>query len=96
MPREKLDIITFKVPESLRDAMKGIPNRSEFIRTAVVAALNSICPLCHGMGVIMPSQKHHWDAFVADHHFEECETCQVVHVVCDRGPQQPVHVHATD
>ena len=29
MRKEKLDIITFKVPESLREAMKGIPNRSE-------------------------------------------------------------------
>jgi len=31
MEKEKLDMITFKVPESLREAMKGIPNRSEFI-----------------------------------------------------------------
>lgn len=96
MKREKLDIITFKVPESLREAMKGIPNRSEFIRTAVVAALNSICPLCKGTGVIMPSQRPHWDLFAADHHFEECETCQAVHVVCDHRSRESVHVHDAD
>lgn len=96
MKKEKLDIITFKVPESLREAMKGIPNRSEFIRTALVAALDSICPLCKGTGVIMPSQRPHWDLFVSDHHFEECETCNAVHLVCERRPRAPAHVHGTD
>ncbi|HMK33492.1 MAG TPA: ribbon-helix-helix domain-containing protein [Desulfomonilaceae bacterium] len=96
MKKEKLDIITFKVPESLRDAMKGIPNRSEFIRAAVVAALDSICPLCKGTGVIMPNQRQHWDMFANDHHFIECETCNAVHVVCDHSSQEFVHVHETD
>ena len=96
MKREKVDIITFKVPESLREAMKGIPNRSEFIRTAVVAALNSVCPLCKGTGVIMPSQRHHWDLFIADHHFEECATCNAIHVVCDRIPREAGHAHDSD
>ena len=96
MSKEKLDIITFKVPESLREAMKGIPNRSEFIRTAVVAALDSLCPLCKGTGVIMPNQRHHWDMFASDHHLEECETCNAVHVVCDRNPHEGVHVHEGD
>ena len=96
MSKEKLDIITFKVPESLREAMKGIPNRSEFIRAAVVAALDSTCPLCKGTGVIMPSQRPHWDLFTNHHHFEECDTCNGVHVVCDRGAHEAAHVHETD
>lgn len=96
MKKEKLDIITFKVPESLREAMKGIPNRSEFIRTAVVAALDSICPLCKGTGVIMPNQRSHWDQFVTDHHFEECETCNAVHLVCERSTGKAEYVHKAD
>jgi hypothetical protein len=96
MKKEKQDIITFKVPESLRDAMKGIPNRSEFIRTAVVAALKSICPLCRGTGVIMPSQRTHWEMFEADHHFEECSTCHGVHVVCNHSPLGAAQVHEND
>jgi hypothetical protein len=91
MKKEKLDIITFKVPESLRDAMKGIPNRSEFIRTALVAALDSICPLCKGTGVMMPNQRPHWEKFVNDHHFEECGTCSAVHVVCEHSRHESVH-----
>jgi hypothetical protein len=96
MTREKLDIITFKVPESLREAMKGIPNRSEFIRAAVVSALDRICPLCKGTGVIMPNQRPHWDLFVTEHHFEECETCNAVHVVCERSRREDLHVHDPD
>ncbi|MFH0825736.1 MAG: CopG family transcriptional regulator [Pseudomonadota bacterium] len=96
MAREKLDIITFKVPESLREAMKGIPNRSEFIRAAVVAALESVCPLCKGTGVIMPHQRPHWEVFVNHHHFEECKTCNAIHVVCDHTPDESHHVHEED
>jgi hypothetical protein len=96
MAKEKVDIITFKVPESLREAMKGIPNRSEFIRAAVVAALDSVCPFCKGTGVIMPSQRPHWDQFAAQHHFEECETCNAVHVVCHRSPRESVHAHVRE
>jgi hypothetical protein len=96
MKKGKVDIITFKVPESLREAMKGIPNRSEFIRAAVVAALNNICPFCKGTGVIMPHQLPHWDLFANNHHFEECGTCNAVHVVCDYDPQESAHPHGTD
>lgn len=88
MTREKQEIITFKVPESLREAMKGIPNRSEFIRTAVLAALNSVCPLCKGTGILMPNQRVHWEKFAADHHVTQCATCNAVHLVCDHAPEE--------
>ena len=76
--------------------MKGIPNGSEFIRTAVAAALDSVCPMWKETGVIMPSQRPHCDLFPNDHHFEECDTCNAVHVVCDRSPHEATQVHETD
>lgn len=93
MKKEKHEIITFKVPESLREAMKGIPNRSEFIRHAVLAALRSVCPLCKGTGILLPNQKAHWDRFAADHHLEECSTCNALHLVCECKPEDPGHLH---
>ena len=84
MKKQKQEIITFKVPESLRDAMKGIPNRSEFIRHAVLAALDSICPLCRGAGVLLPHQKIHWEQFAMNHRLEECEACHAMHLICAR------------
>lgn len=95
MKKPKQEIITFKVPESLRDAMKGIPNRSEFIRHAVLAALESICPLCRGTGVLLPHQKTHWEQFSIDHRLEECEACHAMHLVCaNKGRQLVAQTHS--
>jgi len=90
MQKNKHEIVTFKVDESLLDAMKGIPNRSEFIRTAVMSALDSTCPLCKGTGILTPHQKRHWTAFATDHPVVECGECHELHLVCSgRGKARP-------
>ena len=35
---KKREIITFKVDDALRKALQSVPNRSEFIRSAILAA----------------------------------------------------------
>jgi hypothetical protein len=91
MQEDRLEVMTFKVPEYLREAMKGIPNRSEFIRTAILAALGNICPLCNGTGILLPNQKKHWDHFAEHHFIEECERCNALHLVCEHGRAERVH-----
>jgi hypothetical protein len=88
MKSNKTEIITFKVDGSLLDAMEGIPNRSEFIRAAVLQALDSACPLCQGTGIMTPEQKDHWDSFTADHQIEECDDCHALHLICENRPKQ--------
>ena len=85
--KHKTEIVTFKADESLLLAMEGIPNRSEFIRDAVSAALDSVCPLCKGTGILSPEQKQHWRTFSADHAVVKCEECHEDHLICVR--QQP-------
>ena len=75
MAKAKLEIITFKSDEALSEALKGIDNRSEFIRNAILAALENTCPLCKGTGVLSPKQKEHWEEFKRDHPVEECSDC---------------------
>ena len=75
-------IVTFKADTSLVEAMKHVPNRSEFIRTAILTALDSLCPLCSGSGVLTANQKNHWDEFARTHAVRECEDCHEVHMVC--------------
>lgn len=87
----KSEIITFKADASLLRAMAGVTNRSEFIRTAVLAALDHICPLCKGSGILTPNQRRHWDAFVEHHALEECGDCHELHLVCDREATPDVH-----
>ena len=82
MRKNKREMITFKVDESFLDALDGIPNRSEFIREAVLSALESTCPLCKGSGVLTPNQKEHWEEFSVGHSVEKCDNCNEIRLVC--------------
>lgn len=89
---QKPAIVTFKADPSLLAAMEGIPNRSEFIRNAVLAALASVCPLCRGTGILTPNQKRHWDAFADHHRLHKCDDCSEVHLVCEMA-DDPERIH---
>lgn len=78
----KSTIITFKVDDALAELLQGLPNRSDFIRAAVLHALESSCPLCRGTGILSPEQRRHWETFARDHHLEECGECHAWHLVC--------------
>lgn len=80
--KKKQDIITFKVDEDLSVIIRDIPNRSEFIRQAIVAALGSVCPLCNGSGMLTPNQKRHWEDFALHHTVERCMDCDERVLVC--------------
>jgi hypothetical protein len=88
MANEKQETITFKVDAAFLEAMKGIENRSGFIRSAVLAALDSVCPLCRGTGVLNPRQKEHWKAFSKDHTLTECGDCHEMHIVCEKSGER--------
>lgn len=93
MGQAKAEIITFKADASLLEAMQGIPNRSEFIRNAVLNALDSVCPVCRGTGTLTPNQHKHWSKFAADHSLQECGDCHEYHLVCAKNPA--AHSHPT-
>lgn len=78
----KEEIITFKVDEALAEALSGVPNRSAFIRQAVLEALGNSCPVCQGTGVLTVRQMEHWQEFSVHHHVEDCDTCHEPHLVC--------------
>jgi len=84
MARQSHEVVTFKADAALVDAMKGVPNRSEFIRDAIVAALDGTCPLCRGTGILTPKQREHWNRFSEDHPVRECRECGSVHLTCSR------------
>ncbi|MGD8564084.1 MAG: ribbon-helix-helix domain-containing protein [Desulfarculaceae bacterium] len=78
----KHEVISFKADESLHQALKDIPNRSEFIRSAIQAALTGVCPLCQGKGVLSSKQIKHWQEFIQEHELTECKECHALHLVC--------------
>lgn len=85
MARQKSEIVSFKAEAALLEALRGLPNRSEFIRAALVAALDGACPLCKGTGILSPAQRTHWELFARDHQVRECADCHELHLVCDRS-----------
>ena len=80
--KRKKEVITFKVDPTLAGAMDGIHNRSAFIRSAILAALENVCPLCMGTGVLSPKQRAHWEDFTAHHAVKECDECHELYLVC--------------
>jgi hypothetical protein len=90
----KPSIITFKADTALLEALQGVENRSEFIRSALLAALENICPLCKGRGSLTSNQKTHWSSFASDHGLTECDDCHEFHLVCLRSARRRAkHVH---
>ena len=87
MPAKKAEIITFKVPPDMLEALEGVPNRSEFIRNALLAAMDSTCPLCRGTGQLTPTQRRHWGQFAESHAVAECDDCHELHLVCQHEPE---------
>ncbi|NLY90350.1 MAG: CopG family transcriptional regulator [Firmicutes bacterium] len=83
--KRKQEVITFKVDEALSAALEGIPNRSEFIRMAILTALKDTCPLCRGTGFLTPEQQKHWQIFAQNHAITRCEECHSFHLVCTAG-----------
>jgi metal-responsive CopG/Arc/MetJ family transcriptional regulator len=79
---QKQSVISLKVDDALLEALRGVPNRSEFIRDAILAALDSACPLCGGTGILTASQKEHWDQFTRNHRLTECHDCHEFHLTC--------------
>ncbi len=86
--RMKREIVTFKADRPLLEAMEGIPNRSEFIRAAILSALDSICPLCKGSGILTPDQRNHWIEFAEHHTLAECDDCHALHLVCEAETEE--------
>ncbi|NLX13264.1 MAG: CopG family transcriptional regulator [Phycisphaerales bacterium] len=91
MSEVKQATISFKAEESLVDILRMIPNRSEFIREAILSALDNVCPLCRGTGILNPKQKSHWEQFAADHPMAECHKCNEWYPVCSHQASATPH-----
>jgi len=81
--QNKETVITFKVDRHLSEVLEGIPNRSAFIRKAILSAIDSKCPLCNGTGILTAEQRGHWEQFTRNHHIEKCDACKAYHIVCE-------------
>ena len=61
----KTQVVAFKVEEDLAEFLNKLPNKSEFIRKAVVAQFGMTCPLCTGSGVVARGLHNHYKPIIA-------------------------------
>ncbi|MBW7874505.1 MAG: CopG family transcriptional regulator [Candidatus Cloacimonetes bacterium] len=80
--KKREEVISFKVDEELGRQLKDIPNRSEFIRSAIALALKRVCPLCHGQGSLSDLQKMYLDDFLKDHRFVQADEDKENVLIC--------------
>ena len=78
-------VITFKADASLAKLLQGVSNRSEFIRSAVLAALDNACPFCKGTGVLNPHKKQHLEAVASSFQEQDCKECDDVIMTRQKG-----------
>ena len=78
------EVITFKADAELAKLMRGIENRSEFIRAAILEALDNVCPFCRGSGALTPHRKEHWNDLAKHHGMKECKECDDQVLVCHK------------
>src|SRR5688500_16794073 len=71
----KNDVVAFKVEEELAEFLNQLPNKSAFIRKAIVAQMSMACPLCHGSGQVSRWVHDHYLPLLANLTTRNCDGC---------------------
>ena len=71
----KQRVVTFKVEDDVASFLDALPNKSEFIRKALLAALLEPCPVCHGKGSVPRSLRRDLEIIFGAQKFIPCSFC---------------------
>lgn len=72
----KSKIVAFKVEDDLAEFLNNLPNKSDFIRKAILAQFGMTCPLCVGSGVVPRGLHDHYKPVIEGHTKRACEKCK--------------------
>ncbi len=73
--KTKQRIVTFKVEEELAAFLDNMPNKSDFIRKALLSALMEPCPVCDGKGSVPRSLRADLQKIFERFDFVPCSYC---------------------
>ena len=72
----KSKIVAFKVEDDLAEFLNNLPNKSDFIRKAILAQFGMTCPLCTGSGVVPRGVHNHYEPLIAANNERPCDKCK--------------------
>jgi hypothetical protein len=72
----KSKIVAFKVEEELAEFLNNLPNKSDFIRKAILSQFGMTCPLCAGSGVVPRGVHDHYKPVIGEHNKRGCDKCK--------------------
>ena len=73
--KSKQRVVTFKVEEDVAEFLDSMPNKSEFIRKALLYALLEPCPVCNGKGSVPRSLRRDLEAIFTKQKLVPCSFC---------------------
>jgi hypothetical protein len=67
--------VAVKVEAEVADFLDRLPNKSDFIRQAILAQFRMACPLCSGSGTVPRGLGDHFAPVVRRNRLKKCEKC---------------------
>ncbi len=75
MSRQKQTVVSFRVDHHLAKILNSLPDKSVFIREAILRRFHTVCPFCGGRGVL-PEPLAEWlQSKVPDFESMQCTCC---------------------
>ena len=71
----KQRVVTFKVEDEIASFLDAMPNKSDFIRKALLAALMEPCPICQGKGSVPRSLRRDLELIFQKQKSVPCSFC---------------------
>jgi hypothetical protein len=77
MTSKKTLLVAFKVEEKLARLLDQLPNKSDFIRKAIMdqLGLGQACPLCEGKGIVPPAIHEQYTSLINSAARGPCNAC---------------------
>ena len=73
--QQKQIVVSFRVDQHLAEILNELPDKSAFIRDAILQRFHTVCPFCQGRGVL-PQLLAQWlKAHVPNFEAVECTCC---------------------
>src|SRR5258708_25072062 len=73
--KAKQRVMTFKVEEDVAAFLDQMPNKSDFIRKALLAAFLEPCPVCNGKGSVPRGLRRDLEVIFSKEQFVPCSFC---------------------